>query len=70
MFARAIWRADEKAGVVRAPGMPALVPEVVVEEPVVTRKSKRTGSVPPPEVVVEEPVVTRKPKKGAHEETG
>lgn len=63
VFARPLFRADER----RAPreSRPALLPEVVVEAPVVTRKR-----LPPPEVVAEQLVLTRKPKKSAHEAAG
>jgi hypothetical protein len=62
VFARAIYRADEKT--VLAPA-PSLLPEVVVDAPVVTRKSAA-----PPEVVAEELVLTRKSKKSLHEAAG
>jgi len=61
-----IWtsfRADEAR--VPRESRPALLPEVVVEAPVVTRKRP-----PPPEVVAEQLVLTRKPKKSAHEAAG
>ncbi len=70
LFARPIYRADEKT--IAAPSTKqVLLPEVVVEEPVVTLKSKRTDEAAlPPEVAATELVVTRKPKKSAHEATG
>ena len=70
LFARPIYRADEKT--TAAPSTrQVLLPEVVVEAPVVTLKSKRTDEAAlPPEVAATELVVTRKPKKSAHEATG
>lgn len=69
-FAKPLYRADDKAGV-RPAAKPALLPEVVVEAPIVTRKPKRADEAAlPPEVAIDEPVVTRKPKQIAHEATG
>jgi hypothetical protein len=67
-FARPLFRADDKAAAAR-PAKPTLVPEVVIEEPVVTRKRAGEASLPP-EVPATELVVTRKPKQNAHEATG
>jgi len=68
-----LFRADDKAGV-RPAAKPALLPEVVVEAPIVTRKPKRADEAALPPLVVEEavdePVVTRKPKQIAHEAAG
>jgi hypothetical protein len=64
VFARPLFRADEAARE-RPAARPALLPEVTVEAPVVTRKRP-----PPPEVVAEQLVLTRKPKKSPHEAAG
>ncbi|MBK8410157.1 MAG: hypothetical protein IPL19_19545 [Sandaracinaceae bacterium] len=70
LFARPIFRADEKTAAAPSTKQ-VLLPEVVVEEPTVTLKSKRTDEAAlPPEVAATELVVTRKPKKSAHEATG
>ena len=71
LFARPLFRADDKTITARPAMKQALLPEVVIEEPIVTRKSKRADEAAlPPEVAIEEIVVTRKPKKNAHEATG
>ena len=64
VFARPIFRADEQAAT-RPAGKPALLPEVAVDAPRVTRKRP-----PPPEVVAEQLVLTRKLKKSTHEAAG
>lgn len=70
LFARPIFRADDKTLAVQ-PTKQVLLPEVVVPEPVVTLKSKRADEAAlPPEVAATELVITRKPKKNAHEATG
>jgi hypothetical protein len=71
LFARPLFRADDKTITARPATKQALLPEVVIEEPIVTRKSKRADEAAlPPEVAATEIVVTRKPKKNAHEATG